>query len=84
MLEEGDVLEQRNLLFDCWSGIQKLLYGTSFEEMFLHQKRDIFLGQFLIEDAFGVNDHDRTFRAKAVASCDDNLHLVREAPMVQF
>jgi hypothetical protein len=84
MLEERDVLQQRDLLFDCRFGIQKLLYRASFQEMLLYEKRDIFWSQFFIKEALGIDHHDGAFCTETITTCDDDLHLFREAPHHQF
>src|SRR4030042_2072246 len=52
--------------------------------MLLHEKRDILLGQFFVENALRIYDHDRAFRTKAVTSCGYHLHFFRKTPVLQF
>jgi hypothetical protein len=52
--------------------------------MFFDQKRDILRSQFLIEDPFGIDDEDRTLRAKAVTTGDHDLHFIGKSAVFQF
>ncbi len=78
MLKKGNVFHERDFFFSGRNGVQKLFYRTPFEKMFLDQKWDVFGSQFLIEDSFGIDHHDRTFGAEPIATGDDQLHFIRK------
>ena len=82
--EERDRQHVRNGLLGCGFHVEQFLHRPALEKMLLHQKRNDLRGQFLVEDALGLNQHHRPHRTKSVAAGLDDLDLLRQPAPLEF
>jgi len=64
--------------------IKKLGNRAAFEDMLFHDQGHVFRFQLAVEDAFGINHHDRPFGAETIAARDHDLYFFIESPVLKF
>ena len=76
---EGDVVEGRDGFCGSRLCVEESLHGPALEKVLLHEVRDIFLRELLVENVPRLDDHDRTLGTEPVTTGLDDPDL-----MLQF
>ena len=74
------MLKYKCIIFDC-DGVlvdSETISAKIFQEMLFDQMRNVFGLEFLVKYTFGLDQHNRPDRTKAVASCLYDLNLIRK------
>ena len=82
--EEGDLLHRGDELRRDGFPVEQPLQNASLDQMFLHQFGNILGFDHHVDDAFRVDDHDRSHGAETVAAGLHQLDFVGEAPFFEF